>query len=139
MQRRHILVIDDEPQVASLYERYIQEQGYQVIGHYDPSSAKERAKQVKPFAIILDIMMPGIDGWQVLSELKSNEDTSGIPVIICSIVEDEEKGFELGATDYLIKPVMEEDLLKSLDRLAIEESIDEVLVIDDNSRHLERN
>jgi signal transduction histidine kinase len=62
-----ILAIDDDPQVISLYERYLQPQGYQVVAVTDPSKAKERAIQLKPFAITLDIMMPGIDGWQVLN------------------------------------------------------------------------
>jgi PAS domain S-box-containing protein len=131
-----VLVIDDEPQIVALYERYLQGQGYQVIGHYDPSSAKERAKQIKPFAITLDIMMPGIDGWQVLNDLKTDGDTKSIPVIICSIIEDEEKGFNLGAADYIVKPILEDDLLLSLNRLDTDEGIREVLVIDDNSNDL---
>ena len=65
-----ILAVDDDPQVLALYERYLDPQGYQVIGVTGPTRAKERALQMKPFAITLDIMMPGIDGWQVLTELK---------------------------------------------------------------------
>jgi len=131
-----ILVIDDEPQVVTLYERYLQEQGYQVIGHFDPASAKERAKQVKPFAITLDIIMPGIDGWQVLNELKSDEETKGIPVIICSNIDDGEKGFKLGAADYIVKPILIDDLTSSLKRLDTDGSVREVLVIDDDSKDL---
>ncbi|GAB4418363.1 MAG: hypothetical protein Kow002_05240 [Anaerolineales bacterium] len=131
-----ILAVDDDPQVVALYERYLHEQGYQVVGLNDSSRVKERAKQIKPFAITLDIMMPGIDGWQVLNDLKSDEETKDIPVIICSIVEDEEKGFSLGAADYLIKPVMEDELLGSLDRLNADGSIREVLVIDDDPNDL---
>jgi CheY-like chemotaxis protein len=77
-------------------------------------------------------MMPGIDGWQVLDQLKSNPDTRNIPVIVCSIIEDLHKGFNLGATDYLVKPILEEDLVNALDRLNIDGSIRDVLVIDDN-------
>ena len=133
---RVILAIDDDPQIISLYERYLQPKGFQVIGLNDPSKAKERAKQLKPFAITLDIMMPGYDGWQVLTELKSSSETRDIPVVICSIVEDEEKGFSLGAADYLIKPILEEDLLNALDRLNGDGSIREVLVIDDDLNDL---
>lgn len=92
----------------------------------------ERVKQVKPFAVTLDIMMPGVDGWKVLDELKGDPDTRNIPVIICSIIEDLKKGFNLGATDYLVKPILEEDLVNALDRLNADGSIREVLVIDDN-------
>jgi PAS domain S-box-containing protein len=133
---RVILAIDDDPQIISLYERYLQPKGFQVIGLNDPSKAKERVKQLKPFAITLDIMMPGYDGWQVLTDLKSSSETREVPVVICSIVEDEDKGFSLGATDYLIKPILEEDLLNALDRLNGDGSIREVLVIDDDPNDL---
>ncbi len=127
-----VLAIDDDMQVIGLYERYLHPQGYQVIPLTDPSQAVERVKQIRPFAVTLDIMMPGIDGWQVLDNLKGDPDTRNIPVIICSIVEELEKGFNLGATDYLVKPILEEDLVNALDRLNTDGSIRDVLVIDDN-------
>jgi PAS domain S-box-containing protein len=133
---RVILAIDDDPQIISLYERYLQPKGFRVIGLSDPAKAKERVKQLKPFAITLDIMMPGYDGWHVLTDLKSSPETRDIPVVVCSIVEDEEKGFSLGAADYLVKPILEEDLLASLDRLNGDGSIREVLVIDDDPNDL---
>ncbi len=133
---RVILAIDDDPQVVSLYERYLQPQGYQVVPLSDPTRAVERAKQLRPFAITLDIMMPGIDGWQVLDSLKGDPDTRHIPVIVCSIIEDLEKGFSLGAADYLVKPILEDDLVNSLDRLNSDGSIREVLVIDDDANDL---
>ncbi|MBI5965412.1 MAG: PAS domain S-box protein [Chloroflexi bacterium] len=127
-----ILAIDDDSQVIELYERYLQPQGYQVIPLTDPSQALERVKQLRPFAVTLDIMMPGIDGWRVLDTLKGDPDTRNIPVIVCSIIEDIEKGFNLGASDYLVKPILEDDLVNALDRLNADGSIREVLVIDDN-------
>jgi len=133
---RVILAIDDDPQIISLYERYLEPKGFRVIGLSDPSKTKERVEQLKPFAVTLDIMMPGYDGWQVLTDLKSSSKTRDVPVIICSIVEDEDKGFSLGATDYLIKPILEEDLLNALDRLNGDGSIREVLVIDDDPNDL---
>jgi CheY-like chemotaxis protein len=81
-------------------------------------------------------MMPSIDGWQVLDTLKSDPETRHIPVIICSIVEDHEKGFSLGAADYLVKPILEDDIVNSLDRLNADGSIREVLVIDDDPNDL---
>jgi len=136
MGGKTILAIDDDPQVIRLYERYLQPQGYQVIAVTEPGKAKERAIQLKPFAITLDIMMPGIDGWQVLNELKSSPETRNIPVVICSIIEDHEKGFSLGAADYLSKPILEEDLLSALERLNKDNLIEEILVIDDNPNDL---
>ena len=131
-----ILAIDDDPQVISLYERYLHASGYQVVPLSDPSQAVRRAAELKPFAVTLDIMMPGVDGWQVLTELKSNPETRDIPVMICSIVEDQERGFSLGAADYLVKPILEEDLVQALNRINPDGSIREVLVIDDNPNDL---
>jgi CheY-like chemotaxis protein len=95
--RRLILAIDDDPQVIALYERYLASHGYQIVGLTEPRQAVEQALRLKPFAITLDIMMPGYDGWQVLIDLKSNPETRNIPVIICSILDEREKGFSLGS------------------------------------------
>jgi PAS domain S-box-containing protein len=131
-----ILCIDDDAQVISLYDRYLTPQGYNVVALTDPTKACAFAKEVKPFAITLDIMMPGYDGWQVINDLKKDPATHDYPVIICSIVEEEEKGFSLGAADYLVKPILEEDLVHSLDRLNGDGAINEVLVIDDDPNDL---
>jgi signal transduction histidine kinase/CheY-like chemotaxis protein len=133
---RVILAIDDDPQVISLYERYLKSSGYQVVPLSDPSQAAKRVAELKPFAVTLDIMMPGVDGWQVLTELKSNPETRDIPVMICSIIEEQERGFNLGASDYLVKPILEEDLVQALNRINGDGAIHEVLVIDDNSNDL---
>jgi len=133
---RVILAIDDDPQIISLYERYLTPKGFQVVGLTDPSKGRVRAEELKPYAITLDIMMPGYDGWQVLTDLKSSPAVREIPVIVCSIIEDEEKGFSLGAADYLVKPILEDDLLASIDRLNGDGSIREVLVIDDDPNDL---
>jgi signal transduction histidine kinase/DNA-binding response OmpR family regulator len=131
-----ILAIDDDVQVISLYERFLQPQGYQVVALTDPSQAVERARQLKPYAITLDVMMPGRDGWTVLAELKKDPDTHPIPIIVCSILDEGEKGFSLGASDYLVKPILEEDLLNALERLDGFGDIQDVLVIDDNANDL---
>lgn len=131
-----ILCIDDDEQVIQLYERYLSTQGYQVIALTEPKKALERVKEIKPHAVTLDIMMPGYDGWQVLQDLKSDEETQNTPIIICSIIEDTEKGYSLGATDYLLKPIIEEDLLTALDRIDMGGMIREVLVIDDDKDDL---
>jgi CheY-like chemotaxis protein len=77
-------------------------------------------------------MMPDIDGWNLLQELKEDPDTRDTPVIICSIIEEEEKGFSLGASDYLVKPIQESDILGALNRLNGDGAIHRVLVIDDS-------
>ncbi len=131
-KERAILCIDDDAQIISLYERYLKSQGFKVIGLTNAATAKDVAQRIKPYAITLDIMMPDVDGWSVLKELKADPATRNIPVIICSIVEEGEKGFSLGAADYLVKPVSQEDLLGSLSLLNGDGSIKDVLIIDDS-------
>jgi signal transduction histidine kinase/CheY-like chemotaxis protein len=134
--KKVVLSIDDSAQVINLYERYLSDHGYQVVPLTNPAEAVERARELRPYAITLDIMMPNIDGWAVLEALKSNPETRDIPVLVCSIVRDEEKGFSLGATDYLVKPILEEDLLHALKRLDKSGDIHRVLVVDDTDEDL---
>ena len=131
-----VLAIDDDPQVIGLYERYLNPQGYYVVALTDSLKAKEYALRVKPYAITLDIMMPNKDGWSVLTDLKSDPLTRDFPVIVCSIMDHADKGFTLGAADYLVKPILEEDLVNTLDRLNRDGAIHEVLVIDDDPNDL---
>ena len=134
--KKVILSIDDDPQIISLYERYLNPQGYHVISLTDPSKAKERVLELKPYAITLDVMMPSKDGWTVLTDLKSDSDTRDYPVVICSIMEQADKGFSLGAADYLVKPILQEDLVHALNRLNKNGKIHDVLVIDDDPNDL---
>jgi PAS domain S-box-containing protein len=127
-----ILCIDDDQQIISLYDRYLKPQGYQVIAVTHANTAKDAIKRLKPYAVTLDIMMPDVDGWSLLEELKADPETRNTPIIICSIVEEEEKGFSLGASDYLVKPVLEDDILGSLNRLNGDGAITNVLIIDDS-------
>lgn len=131
-----ILSIDDDAQVIALYERYLQSSGYVVIPETHPENAVERAIELNPMAITLDIMMPNKDGWQVMRELKRNDKTRDIPILICSILEEEEKGFSLGATDYLVKPFVQDDLIKALQRINQDGSVNEILIIDDDEGDL---
>ena len=77
-------------------------------------------------------MMPNMDGWQVLKEIKTNEEVHDTPVIICSILEDEQKGFSLGAADYLVKPFLQEDLVNAISHLNQDGNIHHILIIDDS-------
>jgi len=134
--KKVILAIDDDPQVISLYERYLNPQGYYVVPLTDPSKAKERILELKPHAVTLDIMMPNIDGWTLLTALKTDPETRHIPVVICSIIEQTDKGFTLGASDYLVKPILEEDIVNAIHKINKNGDIHEVLVIDDDPNDL---
>jgi signal transduction histidine kinase/DNA-binding response OmpR family regulator/HAMP domain-containing protein len=131
-----ILSIDDDPQVITLYERFLKPYGYEVVALTNPALAVERARELKPFAITLDIMMPDKDGWQVLSELKKDDETKDIPVMICSILQEEEKGFNLGASEYLVKPFLHDDLANAIKRLDHGGEVHDVLIIDDDPQYL---
>jgi len=126
---RPVLVVDDDPDVISLFRRYLVEQGYQVIGATDAVEALRLAWEVHPYAITLDICLPDEDGWVVLRALKEDRVTRDIPVIICSVLQDEDTGFSLGASDYLTKPISQEDLLAALAR--VRRRVHQIVVIDD--------
>jgi len=122
--------VDDDTGVITLYKRYLEKQGYQVIGVTDSRQAVEQAIRLKPDVITVDILMPNKDGWSVIQELRQNEQTRDIPVVVCSIISDQGKGFSLGAADYLVKPIMEDDLIDALKRLDGHAPTN-VLIIDD--------
>lgn len=127
-----ILVIDDEPAVHDLMRRTLEKEGFQVVGALDGRRGIELARELQPRAITLDVLMPDIDGWSVLQELKSDPRVSDIPVIIASIIDDRKFGFALGASDYLMKPIERERLLTALKRHKCDLRHCNVLVIEDN-------
>ncbi|MGD1991821.1 MAG: GAF domain-containing protein [Anaerolineae bacterium] len=128
-----VLCVDDDEGVLTLFRRYLKKRGYQVVGLTEPSRVLEQARRLSPFAITLDVMMPDIDGWQVIQDLKSDPATRSIPVIMCTIVSDKGRGLSLGASDYLVKPILEQDLLDALSRLDRKAGQHRVLVVDDSA------
>jgi signal transduction histidine kinase/CheY-like chemotaxis protein len=129
-----IVAIDDDPSVITLYERFLERQDYTVIGVNHKHDILTQIKNLAPSAILLDVLMPEKDGWSILRNLKEDTLTKDIPVVICSIVSDKNRGFSLGAADYLVKPIAEQDLLQALKHLESEpEKQGKVLVIDDQA------
>ncbi|HSR34148.1 MAG TPA: GAF domain-containing protein [Anaerolineae bacterium] len=114
--RKAVLAIDDDAGVIALFRRYIENDGYQLIGVTESVHAVQTAQRLAPdlTAIILDVVMPNSDGWQVLRALKQNPETRDIPVILCSIVEGVEQGLKMGAASCLRKPVTRDELLNAL-------------------------
>jgi PAS domain S-box-containing protein len=130
-----ILSIDDDPNIHDLLKENLTGHGYQVFGVLNGEDGLRMARQLKPIVIILDIMMPGMNGWQVLHELKSDPVTVDIPVIMVTIMDKQAFGYQLGATDYLVKPLKEDALLSSLHRIRSQihtSSKLRLLVIDDD-------
>lgn len=124
-----ILAIDDNPEVIELIKKSIGSE-YNVIGLLNSEEAVDKAIEIQPVAITLDIMMPRKNGWQVLQELKNIPETQDIPVIILSIVDEKNIGFSLGATEYIVKPVSKKILLHKLKNLEKLARIKKVLIVD---------
>ena len=128
---RQVLVVDDDPTVRDLLTRKLGKHGFQVDSAVDGAEGLARARELKPDAIVLDVMMPELDGWAVLSELKRDPSTADIPVVLVTMLEQSEVGFALGAVDYLVKPVETSRLVKVLHRHC-QTGAAEVLVVDDD-------
>ena len=107
-------MIDDDPAVRDLLSRHLMNSGYRVTTASDGASGLQEAREARPDAITLDVLMPQMDGWTVLNRLKDDPETADIPVIIISILDNREFGFSMGAADYLPKPVSRERLLQTL-------------------------
>jgi two-component system sensor histidine kinase/response regulator len=107
-----VLVVEDDSQASELLTHYLSEAGYAVAQAFDGQRSVEMAKELRPCAITLDIMLPEKDGLQVLAELKADPETRDIPVVIVSITQERPSAFRLGAVDYLEKPVDRERLLE---------------------------
>jgi len=127
-----VLTVDDDAGVITLFRRYLSKQGYRVVGLTRGDRVVEEAKRLKPYAITLDILMPDRSGWEVIRDLKSDPLTRDIPVIVCSIIAERDKGLSMGVADYLVKPILEQDLLSALTRLSHDPTKTHVLVVDDN-------
>jgi signal transduction histidine kinase/DNA-binding response OmpR family regulator len=100
-----VLVIDDDPTVHDLMRRFLGKEGVQVVTAASGEEGLRLAKTLHPVAITLDVLMPGMDGWAVLTALKADPTLADIPVIMLTIIDDKHLGYTLGATDYLTKPI----------------------------------
>jgi diguanylate cyclase (GGDEF)-like protein/PAS domain S-box-containing protein len=114
-----ILVVEDDLPSAEILTLHLTQSGYKVAHAFDGEEAVKKAHSLKPFAITLDVMLPQKDGWEVLQELKSDEETATIPVIIHSVVNNKELAFALGATDYLMKPLDKRALIAKLEEITV--------------------
>lgn len=128
-----IVVIDDDANVRHLMERFLTREGFTVHTAADGASGVALVQLHKPMAVTSDIMMPGMDGWSVLSAIKSDPDTADIPVIMLTMGDTQELGFALGAFDFLNKPLDRNQLLKALERINLPASDEtEILIVEDD-------
>lgn len=117
--QRTCLIIDDHPGFVELLERYVDNSVIHITTADNGLKGIEIARQLKPDVIILDVMIPEMDGWQVLQHLRSAPATKSIPIIVCSVFYDPDLALTLGATDVLKKPVRKENLVAALKKLKI--------------------
>jgi len=117
LEHLSILALDDNADTLHLLQRYTAGTRYRLIVTRDPQALLPLAQRLAPRAIVLDVMMPQIDGWKVLGRLRQHPDTSQIPVIVCTILPQEDLAFSLGASAYLRKPLKRADFLAALDRV----------------------
>jgi len=105
-----ILVVDDDQSVLDLTERFLTREGFSVLTASGGQEGLRLAREFHPAAITLDVMMPDLDGWTVLAAIKGDPELADIPVILMTIVDEKNRGYSLGATDYMVKPVDRERL-----------------------------
>ncbi|HET8633994.1 MAG TPA: response regulator, partial [Gemmatimonadales bacterium] len=129
---RKVLVIDDEESVRTLMRRFLGKEGFLVEEAATGASGLELARQWHPDAITLDVMMPGMDGWQVLAALKADPALADVPVIMLTVVDDRKLAYSLGAVEYLAKPLDRELLRRLLARYDSGMAPCRVLVVEDD-------
>jgi len=118
-----ILVIDDNADILQLFQRYAQGSRYAVTGVQQPAVAYTLIEAIRPRVIVMDVMMPDLDGWDLLTQLRQDHRFQDTTIIVCSILPQEELARSLGANGFLQKPVLPQDFLKELD-LQIDASVD---------------
>ncbi len=114
-----VVVIDDDRASLDLMSAYLAGHGVRVVRARDGKEGLDAVHRLKPVATVLDILLPGMDGWKVLEELRADPETQGLPVIIASILDERPRGLAAGAGDYLVKPVGREELLGALRRMHV--------------------
>jgi CheY-like chemotaxis protein len=120
VNRPVVLVIEDNEDTIRLFERYLADQDCRVIGVNSARESLALACHLNPVAIILDVMIPIQDGWEILQNLRMNDRTRDIPIIVCSVLPQESLARALGAKAYLRKPFGREDLIRVLEPLLLE-------------------
>jgi len=134
---RIVLVVDDDPNVREMMNRYLQTQGFRVITAGSGLEGLEVAKRMRLAVITLDAIMPGLDGWAVLAALRTDRETANIPVVMVTITDEEERGYSLGAAEFVTKPIDWERLSEILAKYTGNKRDRSILVVDDEPKDRE--
>ena len=127
-----VLVVEDDANAYDLIAAALSSAAYLPIRARHGEEALKLAREAKPAAVTLDLVLPGVDGWEVLKRLKSDEETRNIPVVIISVVDNRELGVALGADDYFVKPVDRDRLLQRIAEMTSRQTRPRLLLIDDD-------
>lgn len=128
-----VLVIDDEPSARDMISRMLVKDGYRVVTAANGAEGLRIAAEVAPDVITLDIMMPGMDGWAVLSKLKADPVLAAIPVVVATIIDDRNLSVSLGAAGYITKPIDREHLSEVVRRVRSTPGLKNVLIVEDDA------
>jgi CheY-like chemotaxis protein len=126
-----ILIVDDDATVRELVERHLERSGFTVVTASGGREGLRLVRELRPAAVTLDILMPDLDGWTVLAAIKGDPVLSGTPVVLMSIVDQKNRGYALGAADYLVKPVDRAKLVETLTGIC-GATAGRVLLVDDD-------
>lgn len=129
--QKTVLVVDDNPELVSILASYLLDAGYPTLTATSGPEAIRLAEHLQPFAITLDLIMPGMDGIETLQKLKKNPSTAAIPVIMISVSQDRKTGLALGAADHVTKPVLPDQLINAINQLEAYHK-KRILVVEDN-------
>ena len=133
-----VVVVEDDRRSFDLLRAYLEAAGARVISARDGEEGLDTVRSLNPAGVVLDILLPGIDGWEVLARLKADPGTAAIPVIVVSMLDERGRGFALGAAEYLVKPVGKDQLMAALYRAAaMPERKHTVVAIDDDPLAIE--
>ena len=114
-----VLVIEDDRQSVDLLTVYLESAGFEVSIAHDGPSGLAAIRREQPVAVILDVRLPRMDGWDVLRAIKADPETSSIPVVVVSVLDERVKGLSLGAAEYLVKPTSRDDVMAALARVRV--------------------
>jgi signal transduction histidine kinase/DNA-binding response OmpR family regulator len=133
-----VVVVEDDRRSFDLLRAYLEAAGARVVGARDGEEGLDTVRRLSPAGVVLDILLPGMDGWEVLAQLKADPGTAAIPVVVVSMLDERSRGFALGAAEYLVKPVGKDQLLAALYRAAaMPEQKHTVVAIDDDPLAIE--
>jgi CheY-like chemotaxis protein len=127
-----LLVVDDDATARELVRRFLATEGFRVVTASSGAEGLRLAKELRPDAITLDVLMPGMDGWAVLTVLKADPGLADIPVIMLTILEEKNLAYALGASEYLTKPIDRGRLVAVLERYRREDQAQTILVVEDD-------